>query len=162
MKLYQILNLPHVYETILEKNLPFSLAYKLNKLAEAVNKELEFYRNSMTKLIDEYAEKENGQPVLLENGDIKIIPEKITECQQRINELQNVEITIDISFTPKELEPLEMSIKDLQNLMPFIKVYNKHPQLTRVYFLYKFLMLFLCIYTNFYSPQSFLSFSFSL
>ena len=121
MKLYQILNLPHVYETILEKNLPFSLAYKLNKLAEAVNKELEFYRNSMTKLIDEYAEKENGQPVLLENGDIKIIPEKITECQQRINELQNVEITIDISFTPKELEPLEMSIKDLQNLMPFIK-----------------------------------------
>lgn len=87
MKLYQILNLPHVYETILEKNLPFSLAYKLNKLAEAVNKELEFYRNSMTKLIDEYAEKENGQPVLLENGDIKIIPEKINECQRRINEL---------------------------------------------------------------------------
>ena len=121
MKLYQILNLPHVYETILEKNLPFSLAYKFNKLAEAVNKELEFYRNSMTKLIDEYAEKENGQPVLLENGDIKIIPEKITECQQRINELQNVEITIDVSFTPAELEPLEMSIKDLQNLMPFIK-----------------------------------------
>ena len=121
MKLYQILNLPYVYETILEKNLPFSLAYKLNKLAEAVNKELEFYRNSMTKLIDEYAEKENGQPVLLENGDIKIIPEKITECQQRINELQNVEITIDVSFTPAELEPLEMSIKDLQNLMPFIK-----------------------------------------
>lgn len=121
MKLYQILNLPHVYETILEKNLPFSLAYKLNKLAEAVNKELEFYRNSMTKLIDEYAEKENGQPVLLENGDIKIIPEKISECQQRINELQNVEITIDVSFTPAELEPLEMSIKDLQNLMPFIK-----------------------------------------
>ena len=121
MKLYQILNLPHVYETILEKNLPFSLAYKLNKLAEAVNKELEFYRNSMTKLIDEYAEKEDGQPVLLENGDIKIIPEKITECQQRINELQNVEITIDVSFTPEELEPLEMSIKDLQNLMPFIK-----------------------------------------
>ena len=121
MKLYQILNLPHAYETILEKNLPFSLAYKLNKLAEAVNKELEFYRNSMAKLIDEYAEKENGQPVLLENGDIKIIPEKITECQQRINELQNVEITIDVSFTPAELEPLEMSIKDLQNLMPFIK-----------------------------------------
>ena len=121
MKLYQILNLPHVYETILEKNLPFSLAYKLNKLAEAVNKELEFYRNSMAKLIDEYAEKENGQPVLLENGDIKIIPEKITECQQRINELQNVEITIDVSFAPAELEPLEMSIKDLQNLMPFIK-----------------------------------------
>ena len=121
MKLYQILNLPHVYETILEKNLPFSLAYKLNKLAEAVNKELEFYRNNMTKLVDEYAEKENGQPVLLENGDIKIIPEKITECQQRINELQNVEITIDVSFTPAELEPLEMSIKDLQNLMPFIK-----------------------------------------
>ena len=121
MKLYQILNLPHVYETILEKNLPFSLAYKLNKLAEAVNKELEFYRNSMTKLIDEYAEKENGQPVLLENGDIKIIPEKINECQPRINELQNVEITIDVSFTPEELEPLEMSIKVLQNLMPFIK-----------------------------------------
>ena len=121
MKLYQILNLPHVYETILEKNLPFSFAYKLNKLAEAVNKELEFYRNSMTKLIDEYAEKENGQPVLLENGDIKIIPEKINECQKRINELQNVEITIDVSFTPEELEPLEMSIKDLQNLMPFIK-----------------------------------------
>ena len=118
MKLYQILNLPHVYETILEKNLPFSLAYKLK---EAVNKELEFYRNSMTKLVDEYAEKENGQPVFLENGDIKIIPEKITECQQRINELQNVEITIDVSFTPAELEPLEMSIKDLQNLMPFIK-----------------------------------------
>ena len=121
MKLYQILNLPHVYETILEKNLPFSLAYKLNKLAEAVNKELEFYRNSMTKLVDEYAEKENGQPVFLGNGDIKIIPEKITECQKRINELQNVEITIDVSFTPEELEPLEMSIKDLQNLMPFIK-----------------------------------------
>ncbi len=121
MKLSQIFGLPRLYADITKKKLPFALAYKFSKLAAEVNAELDFYRRSMDKIVDEYAEKENGNLIYTEDGDIKIIPDKVEECNAQIQELQDVDISIDITFSPTELEPLEMSIVDLQSLMPFIK-----------------------------------------
>ena len=120
MKIYQLLSLPALYNSISDKNLPFALAYKLSKLAIQVNEELKFYQENLTKIIEEYGEKENGELVYLSNGDIKIHEGKAEECHARIEELQNVEVDIKVTFTPNELEPLEMSIKDLQALMPLI------------------------------------------
>ena len=113
MKIYQLLSLPALYNSISDKNLPFALAYKLSKLATQVNEELKFYQENLTKIIEEYGEKENGELVYLSNGDIKIHEGKAEECHARIEELQNVEVDIKVTFTPNELEPLEMSIKDL-------------------------------------------------
>lgn len=120
MKIYQLLSLPALYNSISDKNLPFALAYKLSKLATQVNEELKFYQENLTKIIEEYGEKENGELIYLSNGDIKIQEGKAEECHARIEELQNVEVDIKVTFTPNELEPLEMSIKDLQALMPLI------------------------------------------
>lgn len=122
MKISQILGLPQFYQSITEKKLPFSLAYKFNKLAAQVNTELDFYGKEMTKIIDEYGEKNpDGSVIYLDNGDVKIIPELREQCMARIQELQDVDVSIDITFSPAELESLEMSIRELQNLVPFIK-----------------------------------------
>ena len=72
MKIYQLLSLPALYNSISDKNLPFALAYKLSKLATQVNEELKFYQENLTKIIEEYGEKENGELVYLSNGDISM------------------------------------------------------------------------------------------
>lgn len=122
MKLYQVLGLPQVYPKIADKQLPFSIAYKFSKLAARANTELEFYQTSLKKIIDEYGERdENGELVYLENGDVRLKAETLNECNERINELSSVEVDIDITFTPEELDSLELSINELQNFIPFIQ-----------------------------------------
>lgn len=122
MKLNQVLGLPKFYQGVSNKNLPFSLAYKLNKLALRANEELDFYRENMQKIIEEFAERnENGDIIYTTEGDIRIAQENLETCEARITELSNIEVDIDIKFKPSELESLELSINDIQNLMPLIE-----------------------------------------
>lgn len=123
MKLYQVLGFPQFYQGIdMNKNLPFALAYKFNKLANKANEEINFYRENMQKIIEEYAERdENGEMIFTDAENVKLRPDSTEECNKKINELSNIEVDINIKFTPEELSSLELSINDLQTLMPLIE-----------------------------------------
>lgn len=101
-------------------DLPLKVAYKLNKIRKAVDKETDFYAEKFQEIVDTYAQKdENGELVFSnDNEQILIQPDKIDECNQKITELQNLEAQIenyslkiedfgnDIQCTPDELEAL--------------------------------------------------------
>lgn len=123
MKISEILIFHQNYEKLSIEKMPFFVAYKLNKIFNAFAKDKEFYEEQMNKIILEYAQvDENGLPK--QNADksgILIQEDRIQECHEKINELQNLEIDIpEVTFSPTELNSLRVSPETLQSLMPFI------------------------------------------
>lgn len=124
MKMYQIIECKKFYDTIKEKKLPLKVAYKFNKLLKRLEEEVTFYQEEFSKIINEFGEiDENGEYVLTEDGQgVRIKEGKFSECQEKINELSEIEIVIDtIKFTLNELETLELNITEVEWLMPFIE-----------------------------------------
>ena len=126
MKMFEILELEGLLHKLTQKELPIRTLYKVDKLIKLVGKEKDFYQTQFQALVDTYAERdENGNYLYTDNSAeaVKIIPDKIAECQSKMNELVNIEITDvpDISFTFEELDSLTLSYAEARPLMNFIK-----------------------------------------
>ena len=126
MKMFEILELEGLLQKLTQKELPIRTLYKVDKLIKLVGKEKDFYQTQFQALVDTYAERdENGNYLYTDNSAeaVKIIPDKIAECQSKMNELVNIEITDvpDISFTFEELDSLTLSYAEARPLMNFIK-----------------------------------------
>lgn len=126
MKMFEILELEGLLQKLTQKELPIRTLYKVDKLIKLVGKEKDFYQTQFQALVDIYAERdENGNYLYTDNSAeaVKIIPDKIAECQSKMNELVNIEITDvpDISFTFEELDSLTLSYAEARPLINFIK-----------------------------------------
>ena len=124
--MFEILELEGLLQKLTQKKLPIRTLYKVDKLIKLVGKEKDFYQTQFQALVDTYAERdENGNYLYTDNSAeaVKIIPDKIAECQSKMNELVNIEITDvpDISFTFEELDSLTLSYAEARPLMNFIK-----------------------------------------
>ena len=126
MKMFEILELEGLLQKLTQKELPIRTLYKVDKLIKLVGKEKDFYQTQFQALVDIYAERdENGNYLYTDESAeaVKIIPDKIAECQNKMNELINIEIADvpDISFTFEELDSLTLSYAEARPLMNFIK-----------------------------------------
>ena len=105
--------------------LPLKVAYKLNKLKKAVEVEGEFYSNKFQEIVDTYAKKDdNGQIVFSDDGNqIMIQDGKVEECNQALEDLQNLEVEIETyGLTLDDLgEDAECTPDELDALMPFME-----------------------------------------
>ena len=104
--------------------LPLKVAYKLNKLKKAVEVEGEFYVNKFQEIVDTYAKKdENGQVVFSDDGkQIMIQDGKVEECNQALEDLQNLTVEIDnCNLTIDDFgDDIQCTPEDLEALMPFL------------------------------------------
>jgi hypothetical protein len=124
MTLTSILSFPNFYNQIRSNPLSFKTAHKLSKLSKAIEEEIGFYREKMTELIEQYAQKDNdGNYVYINDGrDIAITPEKITECHAKIRELETMDIELpNITFSVEEFENTTLTVDELQPILPFIE-----------------------------------------
>ena len=124
MKLYEILAFRSLYEKIKDTSLPIKITYKLTKLFHRVQDELNFYQTEQYKILESIALKDDdGSYVYTEDGNgIKIKEGKEKECEEKMNELLNIDVIVDdIYFSLDELESLQLSIEDMNCLMPLIK-----------------------------------------
>ena len=124
LKMSNIIALKGVCENLKSQKTSVKTAYKISKILSAVEKEFEFYQTKFTEIINEYSEKdENGQPVLINDGQgVKIQPDKISEAQIKMVELEAIEVDLTASpLTLDELEGLEISISDMQTLSYIIE-----------------------------------------
>lgn len=77
--------------------LPVSLAYKVNKLAKLVQPEIEFYYQQLNAIISEYAERDSdGKFVTTGPQSIKIQEDKLSECEQKLDELGKISVATDV------------------------------------------------------------------
>ena len=109
--------------TVVDAKMPTKTAYKFMKLLKAIETEETFFNEKMRDIIFEFGKKdENGQPIFLENGNVEIIEGKEVECNERVKELEDIEVDIpDTKFTLEELEVLELSPRDIYALDPVIE-----------------------------------------
>ena len=124
MKMYQILEFQKLYMELKDRSMPFKTARKFSKLFNKLEEEIVFYQENFKKLVDKYSEKdEEGNPVLLDDGQgIKIKEDLITECNMKVDELNNLDVEItDIKFNEEELENLNLTIGEVSFLIPFIE-----------------------------------------
>ena len=120
----KVLNLRDLYPKISAQTLPISTTYKLSKIFDTIKSEAEFYSTHLDSIISEYGKKdEEGQYILTEDkSGVQIDPEKIPEVESKLQELWNIEVELpDIKFTLHELEKLELTVQEFNNLLPFIK-----------------------------------------
>lgn len=105
--------------------LPLKGAYKLNKLKKAIEKESEFYTEKFQEIVEQYAKHdENGNLVFSEDGNQIMIKEgMVEECNQALDDLQNLEVMIEnYGLSLEDLgEDLECTPDELEALMPFME-----------------------------------------
>ena len=96
MKMYEILEIANLYESIKNVKMPLKTTYKFTKLIKQAEEEITFYQTKFQEIIENYGAKENGQFKLTADGSsIAIIPGKELECNEKIYELRNIEVNID-------------------------------------------------------------------
>ena len=123
MKMYEVLDLQTLYTSIKNVKLPLKTTYKFTRLMKRAEEEITFYQEKFREIVEEYGAKEDGQYKLTADGQsVVIIPGKEAECNNRLNELRNLEIEInDIKFSIEELEGIEVSVTELGCLMSLIE-----------------------------------------
>lgn len=102
--------------------MPVSAAFKLNKILRAISGDLQFFRDRYTTLLQTCGEKdENGELVVLENGNYKIKDEATFE--KGIKEIMDEEVVYnDLSCVKLvDLQDIQISIAELSAVMPIIE-----------------------------------------
>ena len=122
MRIQKILAMEEAIKNLKSKNLPIKTAYRLLKLAEFVATESDNYRNLFRQILDEYAEKnENGSYVFSKDGTNVILKkDHIKDANQKVSELNQLEVDVPYTFDLREFENLEISLEDLAPLMDII------------------------------------------
>lgn len=122
MRIQKILAMEEAIKNLKSKNLPIKTAYRLLKLAELVSNEAENYRNLFRQILDEYAEKkEDGSYVLSEDGaNVIIQKDYIQDANQKVDELNKIDIEIPYTFDIKDFDNIEISLEELAPLMDLI------------------------------------------
>lgn len=113
----------NLYDQIKDRAPSIKTAYKMNKIYERAAQEQIFVQEQQQKIAEKYAQRdEKGNLILTDDKtDILVEPSKMNECKKALRELVEIEVELpDYSFTLDELEPLKLSINDLQPLMNFI------------------------------------------
>ena len=123
MKMYEVLELSNLYNSISNIKLPLKTTYKFTRLMRRADEEIAFYQEKFREIVEEYGVKENGEYKLTSDGQsIAIIPGKENECNTKIAELRNLEVPIEnIKFSIEELEGIDISISELSCLMSLIE-----------------------------------------
>ena len=123
MKMYEILELQNLYNSIANTKLPLKTTYKFTRLMKRAEEEISFCQEQFREIVEEYGVKENGEYKLTPDGQsIVIIPGKEVECNNKLAELRNLDVQIDgIKFSIEELEGIDISISELSCLMSLIE-----------------------------------------
>ena len=124
LKMQDILGFTAFYETVKAQKLSMKIAYRLAQLAKAIDEELQFYREKLQAIVQEFGEMdEDGKPVATDDGNgIKLRPGTEAQCFNAMKELQEIEVTLpDIKFHIEDFGNVELSMTEMAAVMPFIE-----------------------------------------
>lgn len=118
-----ILNYPQFQSLTTSIKLPIKTVYKISRLSKAIDQEIAFYQAKFREIAEEYCQKdENGNYVFTADGQsLQIISGKEEECNQAMIDLYSLEVELpDITFVIDEFDGMELTVNDLNGIMPFI------------------------------------------
>lgn len=124
IKRNQISQILNIIENNKNKRFDINTQYKMLLIKKKIKEDLELVEEQYQILLNLYGEvNEEGEFVKTEDGGIKIKEGYQNECQKKIQEFNQLDVTIpDVYFTIEELESLNLTLFELEVLEPFIKV----------------------------------------
>jgi len=121
----ELLQIGYFIKSIKEKgtNCEINTKYKLLKLERLLKDEFEITNMLLNELSLKYIElDEKGQPIVNEEGAMKIQSDKTFQLSKELAEFYTFKIQIpEFFFSLDEFEKTEVSWEELESLMPFIK-----------------------------------------
>lgn len=112
-----------VFNKIMQQPLKGSLAFKISRLAKALNNEMEIFNQERAKILQNYCEKdENGELKTDENGNVRIMPEHFQECTSEFNSLLATEVEVNASKIPAEnIDDFTLTPQEMTELLVFFE-----------------------------------------
>jgi hypothetical protein len=124
LKMQDILGFTTFYETVKVQKLTMKTAYRLAQLAKIVDGELQFYREKLHAIVQEFGEMdEEGKPAVTDDGNgIKLRPGTEDQCFNAMKELQELEVTLpDIKFHIEDFGNVELNMAEMTAILAFIE-----------------------------------------
>lgn len=125
MKFSEAFQVLEIRNLLVNQKLPIRVSYKFTRFFNELEIEAKFFNDTLQKLIEEYGKKdENGNFIYTEDKQgVKIQDDKFQECMDKIEELNKLEVNLTYTpeFTLDELEPLNLEMKYIDLLLPYIK-----------------------------------------
>ena len=123
IKRNQISQILNIIENNKNKRFDINTQYKMLLIKKKIKEDLELVEEQYQILLNLYGEvNEEGEFVKTEDGGIKLKEGYQSECQKKIQEFNQLDVTIpDVYFTIEELESLNLTLFELEVLEPFIK-----------------------------------------
>ena len=111
-----------VLNEIMEQPFHGALAFKISRIIRELRKEVESFNTERDKIIRVFSEKdENGKPVLLENGNIKIRSDLVKECNDEFEKLLGTSIEINAEkLDLDELDEIEITPKKMESILVLV------------------------------------------
>lgn len=121
--LNEILNAIPVFNELSNRNFKSSTSFKIARMINTLNKEIEVFNTEREKLIEKYCEKDdNNFPVITETGMVKIKENFIEECNKELKELLKVEIEMNLDKMNEEVfEEAELTPNQVMMIMSFVE-----------------------------------------
>lgn len=125
MKFSEAFEVLEIRNLLVDQKLPIKVSYKLTRFFNELEGETKFFNDTLQKLIEDYGKKdENGNYIYTDDKQgVKIQEDKFQECMDKIDELNKLEVNLSYipEFTLEELEPLNLEMKYISLLLPYIK-----------------------------------------
>ena len=118
LTLNDIFNAVPALREISTKEFPGSVTFKIARLIRELDKEIQLFEEERNKIANKYGEKdENGNLVIQEGGNIKILDNKIQDCNEELQALFNTQVEINANKLPIEIfDSIEMTPTQAMNL----------------------------------------------
>jgi len=105
-------------EKLLTAELPFKLAYRLQRLTMSLVSEFKIIEKVRREIVEKYSKKEQGKLI--------VIPEKANDFSKEFDAFMEETVEIEITKIPQEcLAEIKLSAMDLLNLKDFIEEQKK-------------------------------------
>ena len=122
--LSKLIHFSKFYNEVKATKIPVKTAYKLNKLAIAIDEQNQFYGEQLNLILGDCADHdENGNYIPTnDNIGVKILDYKKQEFMDRMNELLLLEVELpDITFDIEEFGNIELTMESFNLITPFLK-----------------------------------------
>jgi hypothetical protein len=122
MKLINLIQIKNIFKPDM-KFKDIQVGYKVMKFLKSIESDTAFYDTKLTEIAQECAEKDGDKIKTTENGNLILAKDKITEWNEKINDLANIKVEVilpsfkledfsECNFTLEELSVLESLISE--------------------------------------------------
>lgn len=120
MKLINLIQIKNIFKPDMEFK-DIQVGYKVMKFLKSIENDTNFYDTKLTEIAQECAEKDGDKIKTTENGNLVLAKDKISEWNDKIADLVNIDIEVTLpSFKLEDFSQCNFNLEELSILEPLI------------------------------------------